>query len=205
MSEKKLRWVDLFGIDPTYMDEELAAERERLFDVFRAGYEASASFHGPLIDQDFQGHDEDDVRQAFQEWLDEQVSDVDVIGMAVQTSDAAPTDAFAVDLSDTLGPSEVLGPPDWSRYGCLCLFEGGAIVRTDDLCPLHSKRPRVSNDRALQALIVGQNAIAAFMNKHGRTYTPHVPMSRSNPHKCAACGESWPCRAAVGETSRDDE
>ena len=29
------------------------------------------------------------------------------------------------------------------QSACCCLFEDGVIVRTDDLCPLHSKRPGV--------------------------------------------------------------
>ena len=36
-------------------------------------------------------------------------------------------------------PSAENDAPD----GCLCLFEDGVIVRTDDLCPHHSKRPAV--------------------------------------------------------------
>lgn len=35
-------------------------------------------------------------------------------------------------------PTTVI-PPE----GCYCLFENGVIVRTDDLCPFHSKRPGV--------------------------------------------------------------
>lgn len=79
---KQMKWVDLFGIDPEYNKEALEAERAKLFEVFKVGYEAGAERYMHRLTEDDFTHDEGDIQQAFDAWLDKQVDDVDVLGLS---------------------------------------------------------------------------------------------------------------------------
>ena len=107
--------------------EALETEREKLFEVFKAGYKAATEAYAEMgYLQEFEPNE---IAEAFNDWLQEQVEEVDVLGWSSEESRTrrlterlqrlqdADASFFTTAVNETTDPSEIFGPMDWAPLG----------------------------------------------------------------------------------------